>query len=466
MPLDKPTFPGEAEIPLAGATLTSGGCTGAALALDDDPATAAVFGLPPLPASVVVPISGNLCPVLGTASLGPLRDSEWEVYDGSGNLLGYNHLGVNGTSAFNGWSVGYSGDTLGDASQTLHVTVSPAASFNASYVARIIRMNDDGSLSCYSASFTIPAPPRFLRVDFGFDAFISRVRLAYSGPGAGNVGVDYESSLGFHEGLPQPDDIALSYLPSPADGNAHDVIFNPPVLGRGIVFYPDALLPAPSAQTINLYELEVFQDISQGIPTMPKPTVTQARVGCSGAVITPRGGNVATSYPFPQALASTLQSIQALDFGSTSKLAREIGGDTVHQINGYETDREYKGKLSVQRHDYLALQNLQNGTLVVNPANAGTGQAETQYFAPGYTDRNPYFSLVALSANGDPNALFVYPKCKLEGNLSANLERDKTTTFDIDFVLFWDFNYTRQDGTLGGIYEQVFNNGGATALHS
>jgi len=545
MPLDRPVLPGEQEIDLAGATLTSGGCTGSALAIDDDPATGAVFGAPD---SVASPIS--LVPSLfsslfntGVDGTGQIladgaRDPHWQVAYPAQDTTGQAYLGpwpvqpavvqnseggrqttadarvISNIAAFgqsNGGAWLYATAFTADQPITglvarifevdngvTSITVNgvenlgtgggPAVTLTRGFrpgqnaVVVTVRNLSDGSLLVQDlgvewVSVLRPAP-RFLRVDWGYDAFVSRVRLAYSGPGAGNVGVDYESSLAYyesslayHEGLPPPQnsgagDVALSALPAPVDGNVHEVIFSPPVLGRGVVFSPDALLPGPSSQSVNLYQLQVYQDVTQppGVFPMAKPSVTQARVGCSGAVITPRAANAPASYPFPQAQASTLQSIQSLSFGATSKLAREVGGDTVHQINGYETDREYKCKLSVQRHDYLALQNLQNGILVVNPANAGV--PETQYFAPGYTDRNPYFSLVALSANGDPSALFVMPKCKLDGNLSANLERDKTTTFDVDLVLFWDFNYTRQDGALGGIYEQIFNNGGAAALHS
>lgn len=508
MPLDKPVYPGEAEISLTGAAVTSQTCANPALALDDDPATAAVFGaqvsgyglqedyysdtnFEHLLVSQVSALPNVMQPSLPPPDVGKVFSARWTGFIQPAYSEDYTFFTSIPQGSIrvwiNGVQIPFDNRNPATSSQAVKMTAGALVALRIDFQAPygIDFMAGGGNAASISfewasisqadraippTAFFTHSPPtyasRFLRVDWGYDVFLSRIRLAYSGSGASGVGVDYKSSLGFHEGLPIPNDVALTYIPAPADGGVHEVLFSPPVLARGIAFYPDALLPAPTGQPVTLSHLQVYQDIdtSQGASSMPKPTVTQARVGCSGAVITPRAANVATSYPFPQALATTLQSIQSLTFGTMSKLARETGGDTVHQINGYETDREIKGKLSVQRHDYLVLQSLQNGTLVVNPVN---GQLqETQYFAPGYADRNPYFSLVAQSANGDPNALFVLPKCKLEGNLSQNLERDKTTTLEIDFTLFWDFNYTRQDGTVGGIYEQIFNNGGATAIHS
>ena len=539
MPLDKPVFPGEAEINLFAATLTSSGCTSPALAVDDDPATAAVFGAPaavsgsvslipslyntgvsddhailadgsadphwqvfypaqdttgqafiaPWPMQpAVVETSANRPSPVGDArvisnitAFGPSNGGTWvysTTFDAPLPLLGLvanffevdnnvTSIKVNGVENLAATLVGGSplSVTLTQGFQsglnTLVVTV-----YNITAPGPLVQ-----DLGIEWTAILLPQT-RFLRVDWGFDAFLSRVRLAYSGPGAASAGVDYESSLSADAGHSPPLDVAFSSIPGPADGNVHEVVFDPPVLARGAVFYPDALLGnppfgvGPSSQAVALYEIEVYQDVTQGIPIMPNPTTNQARVGCSGAVITPRAYTSPTSYPFPQTAASVLRSIQSLSFSEAVKLARETGGETVHQINGYETDREVKCKISVERYDYLALQNFLAGTLIVNPANAGTGQPETQYHAPGYTDRAPYFSLVAQSTNGDPSALFVLPKCKIDGSLSADLERDKVTMLDVDFVCFWDYNYTRQDGTVGGIYEQIFNNGGTPALHS
>ena len=325
MPLDRPVFAGEQEIDLSAAVLTSSGCTSPALALDDDPATAAVFGAPPsvdiaIPYSNAGPIPGNYWP--NPADCEAANTGLFVTFLHSGGPLGVwlndgytpgNPSGAYGDNVHGSPDPDYAlaldaspNNVLAQVTPDIFsATVSyfgsgqsyPAGTYRVSYVTGYMKFqpNINGWTTGNCFVRAVSAQPRFLRVDWEFDAFISRIRLAYNGPGAGSVGVDYESSLALDAGHSPPADIALSSLPVPVDatapfgdGHVHEVVFSPPVLGRGAVFYPDALLPAPSSGAVNLYELEVYQDVSQGIPIMPNPTTNQARVGCSGAVITPR----------------------------------------------------------------------------------------------------------------------------------------------------------------------------------
>ena len=502
MALDRPTFPGEAEIGLQSATLTSAGCTNPALALDDDPATGAVFAAGcPVPAGPVAPPAsaptaqidgtdnthvawfggGQSYPagcyqvvyLRGAFSFNPAVADPWGmaavVTDGAGNDLPFSmspYFGGAGNvsqaaveAAFGGQATAYahSGGRIG------------------------VRCGDglttDNAHGSPDPVFALVGPaPRLLRADWGFDAFVTRVRLAQSGPGAANAGVDLESSLGLLE-TGADADVPIPYVPLPVGGGVHELTLSPPVLARGVAFYPDALAPAGQAGgALTLSQIQVYEATHADIGTLlgsglgdtimaqsgPNPTRRPARVGCSGITIFPRTAGLA--YPFSAAQGTVLEGIQMLDFASSSKEARVTGGETVHQIDAYETDREIKGKFTVEKTDYRAMQLFLSGQLTTVPA--GAGGPEVQYFAPNYQDRSQYVSVVALSVNGDPSELMVFPKIKLSGNLARNFDRDNPTKVEIDFLLLWDAAYPRQDGAIGGIYENLFSDGGALAIHS
>ena len=89
-----------------------------------------------------------------------------------------------------------------------------------------------------------------------------------------------------------------------------------------------------------------------------------------------------------------------------------------------------------------------------------------QYFAEELADRLPFFRIKAKSTTGNGTDSFVYFKCKIDGDVSYDLEKDKVTDLKFSFMLYFDDTAVRQDGTTGGTREWLHGSKGETTRHS
>jgi len=332
MPIDQPTYPGEAEFPLTGGTLTSQSCNNAALAIDDDTSTSASFISP---AGYLGQGNGLNAVYKQDGAGNPLNSFEvtmqtqvdatidWELYgsmpsfftpgDGSieglwsgwivpfysetytftmdpGNFSSY----VNGIADNGAAFLHINGQFLIDQNTTFDgggpLTGSISLTGGVPYSINVNRSENENNFfvrllwqSASQAKQVVPqsalfttqptlSTPRFLRVDFGQVLVVSRIRLGLSGAGAGNAGV----ALVLAGSGTQDIVVSGSTLP-PLNGTVQDTIFSPPVVATGIVFNPDyglnttGLSPlAYPAVTIN--QLQVYQalpPVTTGQPVTP-----------------------------------------------------------------------------------------------------------------------------------------------------------------------------------------------------
>ena len=325
----------------------------------------------------------------------------------------------------------------------------------------------DNKLNTY-ATFGTPdaGHVRYVRYDFSNPINIGKISINVDGIGADNLAIAFLSALDDNDDFLGPQ--ALIYIPSwTSVPNEYLLELEFPEYARGVVILPDYLInfTNPNASVnldVNIYDIQIcIEGISEMLQTGPNPTSIPARVQCNGLTI--YQWTAGSSYPFSN--GNTLQGIQTLDFDIKSTLAKITGGETVWEIGAYETERAATGKFSVMLHDYRALFLTLGGNLVVDPANGSS--PETQYFNTGAIgDRLPYFTLVALSTNGDPTENQIYPYCKIT-TASRNLDRTKPTTLDVSFDVMRDRTYKLQDGTVGGAVEYIYQNViGTPVLHS
>lgn len=394
----------------------------------------------------------------------PAINSFQAIYNGNGTAT----LSWNTSNAIVTFDQGI-GQVSASGSLTVPCTVATVFTLTATGISYV-----DGSGTLHTQavgeSFTVVLP-RFLRCDWAFDCFVTRVRLKQKGAGAINTGISTESSFSFIEGHNPPIDIPLQiYIPLPSGDDIFDIIIDPPIFVRGVVVHPDAYVnttgPSSIYPEVDLYEIQIYAFSLGANTTMgqtgPNPTLMPARVACTGLAISPWAAG--SSYPF--ANAEQLKAIQNLDFDIKSTNAIIEGGESVYKLGAYETDRTVNGKFAVELADYRLFTNLMQGQLTVDAANGSNG--ETQYWRPGTIgDRSGYFTLVGLSANGDPTEQIVMVKCKFTG-VTRNLQRNSPTMWDVSFDLFFDTSYINQDGsTTGGFVEFCFQNtAGVPSLHS
>lgn len=320
------------------------------------------------------------------------------------------------------------------------------------------------------ASITITIVPRYLRVDWGFDALIGRVRFKQEMPGGGpsNTGIDFESSLGYLEGARPPPDVPFNtYIPLPLDAVVHELTLDPPFFARGIVVFPDAFAGSPNSYPeVDLYQLQVYQSVL-GANTMPQtgpnPTIQWSTVGVQEIDIYPyvSGSSYST---LPAASLCSLFGLQGFAVSKTSKLAIVTGGETVEDIDGYETGRETKIKITNELADMRYFYLVFGGQLTVDPKNVNG--PEVQYWVEQLTDRAAYVTIVAKGTNGNPNKNLYLPKCKIDGTFSFDMQKDKVTDIDMEFRQFRDTTWIRQDGTVGASSEWIFTDNATPALHS
>jgi hypothetical protein len=312
-------------------------------------------------------------------------------------------------------------------------------------------------------------PPRFLRVDWGEDRFISRVRIGgLDGPGSPFVGISFESSLGYvaQGETGEPPEVPLPYVPLPDGEDVYSIELAPPLLARGVVFYPDAFLefadlPDSYLPEVLLSQLQVYEFFTEGETAMADPTVKRSRVGVQEVMIYKWNG---AAGPYDATTRSQLEGLQELGISIASESATVTGGETVHTLGAFETARETTISVSNAISDLKALEILLGGTLIVDPAAGGLG--EVQYHTQNLGDRAPYFRCIAKSSNGDGTDRFVWAKCRINGDISFNLQKDQVTNLEFSFVIVWDRTYVRQDGEVGGIFEWLFGEKGEEEMHS
>jgi hypothetical protein len=192
------------------------------------------------------------------------------------------------------------------------------------------------------------------------------------------------------------------------------------------------------------------------------PTERPAIVGVSKITIWPWAG---ASGPYDDTTACVLEGLQHLEDVSTIKNAVVKGGESPDPLAGFMVDRESKIKVSAEKCDLRLRQILQGGTFATDAATGGGGN-EVQYYAPDLDKRSTYFRLGAETTTGDGMGILTFFKCKLEGNLSAKLEREKITDIEFEFMPFKDAVAVRKDGTTGGIYEYEWRQDPDTAFTS
>jgi hypothetical protein len=193
---------------------------------------------------------------------------------------------------------------------------------------------------------------------------------------------------------------------------------------------------------------------------MPLPTQRPALVGVSKITVYPWNG---ATGPYDDTTGCVLEGLQHLEDVSSIKNAVVKGGESPDPLAGFMVDRESKIKVSAEMCDLRLRQILQGGTFAFDAATGGGGN-EVQYFAPDLDQRSGYFRLEAETTTGDGKGTLRFFKCKLEGNLSAKLEREKITDIEFEFMPFKDSTAARADGTTGGVYEYVWSQDGTTAF--
>ena len=489
--LDEPIYLGEQKLNLSNAILTSGGVTSPQLAIDDEPTTCAVF-------SAFTESSTTTWPSIFVTSAGfvtpqgyPTVD-EWPfVYiDSVGNPVWERREEQGTPSTINVLSY----DTV---IRRWVITGSQTAPGTNSGI--LYEDNGTGSLASGPSSPTawnivsgsgpapvvtggVPvivvdsSPKRFIALDWGTeqnDRWICRIRLKQNiNTFISYSGITFKSSFGYIEGgdvEPEPEIPFQAYIPLPSGNGIYDLTFDPPVLARGLVFYPDYYDPNFSTEEssgtlpeVDLYQLQVYENIywQEGLFNVmsiigPIPQAEHATVGCSSVTIYPwlRG----SSYPFAAASAVGVFAIQGLDFDMKMSNAEVWGGDSVHRQGSYETKRDITGRITFEEADFRVFSLFLGDQVIIDAANATNG--ENQYATTNINSQAPYFSIVAQSTKGDPAEALVFPKCKVTG-FTRNLQTDKTTDYEISYVYNLDRSYIRQDGVVGGVYELVFNDGG------
>jgi hypothetical protein len=195
---------------------------------------------------------------------------------------------------------------------------------------------------------------------------------------------------------------------------------------------------------------------------MALPTQRPAIVGVSKITIYPWNG---ATGPYDDTTGCELEGLQHLEDTSAIKNAIVKGGESPDPLAGFMVDRESKIKVGAEKCDLRLRQILMGGTFAVDAATGGGGN-EVQYYAPDLDKRSTYFRLVAESTTGDGREILRFFKCKLEGNLSGKLEREKITDIEFEFMPFKDAVAARADGTIGGIYEYEWSQDGETAFTS
>lgn len=517
MPLDTPDYPGLRRIELSAGVLSFLGITDPENAFDDDPATAATFP-EQVPIAVAVALShngwidsdivvqpgetriiypsgtGNNGPAGGNRSVTPAGTiPKTVITDSNGPYGGWAAERLSGNTSAPDIPTGYGlvidPRVEGTGASIIRPETGPGAfcpgdgpyayTNNGSDPVRLyLQFNGLGNYYHeYTGSFTVlfSYPTRFVKVDWGFNAFVSLIRLRMSGMGAINAAITLESSLGGIEaGTPdQGPDVPIPYIPLPSDEwngvGVDEIQIDPPVLARGVTFYPDLLntaaLPADVRESLTLNLLQVYLDTSllgeEEMPNPTKTTTTWTQVGVKEMSIYPYNG---ITGPYDNTTIEAFFGLQSLDVGESSTTATVTGGETVFEIDAYETARVLKFKVSVQITSERALAILQGGTFIVNPASGGLGEVE--YHAPDKGDEAPYFRFVGKSAKGDGAERIVLPKCKISGAISKNKNKDQVTTLEFEFNAYWDRTYVRQDGTVGGIREYLHGEKGEVAMHS
>lgn len=202
--------------------------------------------------------------------------------------------------------------------------------------------------------------------------------------------------------------------------------------------------------------------------TGPNPTVQWSTVGVQVLSIYPwvQGNSYANLVANGASSLCSLFGLQTFGVSQSSKAAIVNGGETVFDLQGWETAREIKIKLTNQLVDMRYFFLTMNGTLIVDPADSNG--PEVQYWASLLSERTNYVTVIAQGTNGDPQKLLVFPKMKIDGNFNFQMEKDKATDVDIEYRAFEDKSWILQNGTSGGaISEWVFvNSSTLSGLHS
>jgi hypothetical protein len=193
---------------------------------------------------------------------------------------------------------------------------------------------------------------------------------------------------------------------------------------------------------------------------VPLPTVQRTRVGVQEVKIYPWNG---AAGPYDATTVGNLYALQSLDISKSSTSAKLKGGESVHILGSYEVDRETKIKVSAAQTDLRTIAILLGGDLsVTTPAGGG----EIQYISENLEDRAPYFRLAARSTNGDGQDSMVFFKCRVEGSINFNLQREQITNLEFEFNVVFDKVAARQDGKIGGLIDWIFASQGEPTLHS
>lgn len=506
MAIDAPTFPGELLVSLVGATVTSADCTNPANAIDNDSATFAAFPAIPV-VTVDVPLDLNTWTNLGVVV--PSGATRYIRATGSGiandGLFGGANRAVTpeGTTPAQpiegefGPDFGYWAAQVGEnvTGYCLVIAAQAAALTNQrdleptslrrvfcpgndvlyeftnnrpESVTLYAQFNGLGNYyDDYSGTFTVEvsAANRFLRVDWGEDKFITRVRLRMAGDVAVNAAVALES------GFEDEADVPIPYIPLPSDENSgngvDEITLDLPQLATGVTFYPDYLSNhAVDTGTVNLYQIQIYESEwgLSGEKPMANPTQTtkkRKRVGVKQIKFYPWNG---ITGPYDVTTASEVFGIQGIDCVETITVAKVTGSETTHPLGAHETAREGKYKVTAAISDLRILALLTGDKFIVSPPSGGLD--EVQYITPEFDGRAPYFRVIFKSTNGEGADNWSLLKCKVEGGISYNMTKDQATNLEFEFCTYWDDTYVRQDGTTGGVVEKLFGANGESAMHS
>lgn len=360
MPLDQPTYPGEAEFLLATGTVTSAACANPGLALDNDPSTSAVFGSPGIQtgtgngvnavyrqdgpgnplnsfedtvhtgieATVDKEYYGGLPPFLNP-SYGNI-DADWTGWIVPGYSETYTFSLDPGVFADYANGVSYAGagaitiggqnvmtltsglDSHGPASGTIALTAGVAYSIEVNrsenpynFYVRLLweSASQPQQVVPESALYTAlpPLASRFLRVDFGQTVQVARIRLGLAGAGAGNAAV----LLVLPNGATTP----VAFGSAGSDGVIEDTLLSGPTAATGIVFEPDFLLnttglAASSYPAVSLNQLQVYAFAPNSPFGTPCVCDWDAAASCQGGAYA-LGASADTAFAEPE-LGSTV----------------------------------------------------------------------------------------------------------------------------------------------------------------
>jgi len=188
-------------------------------------------------------------------------------------------------------------------------------------------------------------------------------------------------------------------------------------------------------------------------------TVQPVRVGVQAVSLWPWND---VTGPYDTTTEEKIWGLRELNMTKASKSAEAKGGETVHIIGSFETDRETKVKVSNCKASLRVLSILLGGTFLVNPP--ATGVKEQQYYAEGLSERAPYFRLRAIGLNGDGQLGLMFPKLRVSGNIGFHLQKDQVTELEFEGNVVFDYTYVRVDGSVGAASELFYDDDVTLAL--